>query len=260
MQYGNTEVFLTSEERERLIQSYLGRTVEVVIDRPIGFVHHTKGITLHYTVNYGYLPGVIGGDGEEQDVYILGVDEPIRHFTGRIIAAIRRSDDNEDKFVAAPEGMEFHQAQIAEAVHFVEQYFDSKVDALIRRSCGVIPYQKTADGIRYLLLFQTNGFWSFPKGHMEPFETEQDTALRELREETGLTALLQPNFREMVRYPMGGGRTKQVVLFPGEVSGDIALQRTEASDFRWVTAEEAKGLLHPNFASVISRIEEEHHA
>ena len=133
MQYGNTETYLTPQERSALIRSFMGKTVDVVIDRPIGFVHHTKGVTLHYTINYGYLPGVTGGDGEEQDVYILGVEEPLERFTGRIIGAIRRKDDNEDKLVAAPEGMEFHQNQIAEAVHFVEKYFDSTVDALVQR-------------------------------------------------------------------------------------------------------------------------------
>ena len=133
IQYGNTEVFLTQEEREALIQSYLGKTVHVCIDRPIGFVHHTKGITLHYTVNYGFLPGVTGGDGEEQDVYVLGISEPITQFTGPIIAVIRRRDDNEDKFVAAPEGLLFSQEQIADAVHFVEKYFDSSVECIAER-------------------------------------------------------------------------------------------------------------------------------
>lgn len=254
MQYGNEEVYLTAREREKLIRTYMGRTVEVVIDRPIGYVHHTKGVTLHYTVNYGYLPGVMGGDGEEQDVYILGVDTPIERFTGRIIAAIRRSDDNEDKFVAAPVGMEFHQGEIAEAVHFVEKYFESRVDALIRRSCGVIPYRKTNGGIRYLVLLQTNGFWSFPKGHMEIFETEAETALRELKEETGLDARLDPDFREMVSYPMSHGKTKQVVVFPGEVTGEITLQQTEAVRYRWVSAREARQLLHPDFAGVMDRV------
>lgn len=256
MQYGNTDIHLTAQEREALIRQYLGKTVDIVIDRPIGFVHHTNGITLHYTVNYGFLPGVPGGDGEEQDVYVLGVDTPLERFTGRIIAAIRRADDNEDKFVAAPEGMEFHQAQIAEAVLFVEQYFESKVDALVRRSCGVIPYMKTYEGIRYLVLLQTNDFWSFPKGHMEPFESEQATALRELKEETGLSAVLDPAFREMVSYPMPGGKTKQVVLFLGEVTGQITLQQTEAVNFRWVTAREAEALLHPDFTPVIRRLQQ----
>ena len=127
MGYGNTEVFLTAEQRENLIREYLGKPVTVEIDRPIGFHHVTKGIHLHYTVNYGFLPGVIGGDGEEQDVYILGVTEPLKTFSGRIIGVVRRKDDNEDKFVAAPVGMSFTAAQILKEINFVEKYFDSTV-------------------------------------------------------------------------------------------------------------------------------------
>lgn len=130
MGYGNTEIYLTPEAREKLIQTYLGKTVTVEIDRPIGCHHVTKGIHLDYTVNYGYLPGVSGGDGEEQDVYILGVSEPIEQFTGRIIGAVRRADDNEDKLVAAPEGMTFTKEQIAEEIRFVEQYFDSTIESI----------------------------------------------------------------------------------------------------------------------------------
>ena len=128
--------YLTAEQREGLIKQYLGKPVEVVIDRPIGYVHQD----MVYTVNYGYLPGVIGGDGEEQDVYVLGISEPLERFKGTVIGAIRRKDDSEDKLVAAPEGMVFTQAEIMEAVYFVEQYFDSTVDSLLRRSCGVYSF------------------------------------------------------------------------------------------------------------------------
>ena len=127
MGYGNTEIFLSQEERKKLVDSLLGKTVDVVIDRPIGHVHVTKGITLNYTVNYGFLPGVIGGDGEEQDVYILGVDIPLKTFRGIVIAAIHREDDNEDKLVAAPEGYSFTVQEIHDATWFVEQYFDSTI-------------------------------------------------------------------------------------------------------------------------------------
>ncbi|MBO7252567.1 MAG: inorganic pyrophosphatase [Oscillospiraceae bacterium] len=94
----------------------------------MGHTHVTKGITLHYTINYGYLPDIMGGDGEEQDVYIMGIDTPLTTFTGKIIAAVVRSDDNEDKLVAAPEGMDFSKAAIKEAIFFVEKYFDSHVE------------------------------------------------------------------------------------------------------------------------------------
>lgn len=130
MGYGNTEIFLAPEEREALIRSLMGKTVNIVIDRPIGHTHVTKGVTLHYSINYGYLPDVTGGDGEEQDVYILGVTEPLDRFRGIIIGAIRRSDDNEDKLVAAPDGMRFSAEDIRKATDFVEKYFDSMVQTI----------------------------------------------------------------------------------------------------------------------------------
>ncbi|MBQ6720301.1 MAG: inorganic pyrophosphatase [Oscillospiraceae bacterium] len=130
MGYGNTEQFLTPQQREALIRKLMGKTVDVVIDRPVGHTHVTKGITLHYSINYGFLPGVTGGDGEEQDVYVLGVAKPLSRFRGRIIEVIRRQDDNEDKLVAAPEGVAFTRQQIAEETYFVEKYFCSTVESL----------------------------------------------------------------------------------------------------------------------------------
>ena len=130
MGYGNTEVFLSEQEREALIRRFLGTIVDCIIDRPIGHTHVTKGITLHYTINYGYLPGITGGDGEEQDVYILGVDEPLTQFRGKIVAAIRRADDNEDKLVAAPDGMCFSPEEIRKATCFVDTYFDSTIQTI----------------------------------------------------------------------------------------------------------------------------------
>ena len=87
-------------KRERIIHALLGKRVHVVVDRPIGYLHED----ILYPINYGYIPGIIAGDGEEQDVYILGVDKPLASFDGRIIAAIRREDDREDKLVAARKG------------------------------------------------------------------------------------------------------------------------------------------------------------
>lgn len=256
MGYGSTEVFLTKRERENLIKTYMGQSVEVVIDRPIGYHHVTKDVPLDYTVNYGYLPGVMGGDGDEQDVYVLGVDVPLERFTGRVIGAIRRRDDNEDKLVAAPEGTQFHQGQIAEAVQFVEQYFDSTIDSVYRKSCGVIPYRVNGERNEYLLLFQRGSrTWSFPKGHMEAGEDELDTAFRELREETGLTARLDPDFREVITYPMSSYSYKDVVLYLGEVAGEVTQAPGEIIRHRWVSAQEAKKLLWGDYLGLVDRVE-----
>lgn len=94
------------------------------IDRPLGSAH-PKHPDLIYTVNYGEVVGVAAPDGDWQDAYIFGVDEPVATFTGRRIAVIHRRDDNESKWVLAPDGATFTTEEIMGAVHFQEQYFDS---------------------------------------------------------------------------------------------------------------------------------------
>lgn len=114
------------QERELLIRRMLGKHVHVVIDRPIGYVHHD----LVYPINYGYIPGILAGDGEEQDAYILGMDVPLTEFDGRVVGVVRRADDVEDKLVVAPEGVFFSAAEIADAVRFQEQYFSHSIAVL----------------------------------------------------------------------------------------------------------------------------------
>lgn len=239
------------DERKQFLYHMLGQTVHVEVDRPIGHIH--KGMV--YPVNYGYIPGLPAGDGEDQDAYILGIDHPISSFDGRIVGAIRRKNDVEDKLIVAPEGMVFHQAQIAEAVHFQEQYFDTYVISLLRRSCGVLPY-RSVDGIReYLLVFEEfSQCWSLPKGHMEPGETEVQTALRELFEETGLTATLDPTRSATVEYPISPVGKKQVVFFPGEVHGTPRPRPGEIQRFQWVQASALKDYLFPDTVAACSHL------
>ena len=101
--------------------------VTVTIDRPLGSVH-PKHPDIRYPINYGFVEGILAGDGEEQDVYVLGVAVPVKEFTGTVIAIVRRRNDVEDKWVAAPEGMHFSEEEIREAVAFQEQYFDSEIE------------------------------------------------------------------------------------------------------------------------------------
>ncbi len=119
---------MTLKERKQQVRSYLGKTVDIKIDRPIGYVHNKDGYTLTYPVNYGYIPGAVGGDGEELDVYLLGVNEPVDNYTARIIGIIHRENDNEDKLVAAPENLRFSRKEIKEAVAFQEQYYNTYIE------------------------------------------------------------------------------------------------------------------------------------
>ena len=116
--------------RGEQLKAYLGKTVEIYIDRPIGYVHKKQNYSLVYPVNYGYIPGVLGGDGEELDVYLLGVDKPVDVYTARIIAIVCRRNDVEDKLVAAPENYTITKEQIENAIRFQEQYYDSEVECI----------------------------------------------------------------------------------------------------------------------------------
>ena len=121
---------MTFEERKALVKSYLGKTVRIEIDRPIGYVHKKENYSLIYPINYGYIPGVLGGDGEELDVYLLGVDKPVTEYKGKIIGIVHRENDVEDKLVMALDGMNFTQNEVAEQVHFQEQYYKTTIEVL----------------------------------------------------------------------------------------------------------------------------------
>ena len=100
----------------------VGKTVKVIIDRPLGS-RHPKYKDMIYPINYGYIEGIIAPDGEEQDAYVLGVDTAVKEFKGKVIAVIHRHDDIEEKWVVAPDGVDFSDEEIARQVFFQEQYF-----------------------------------------------------------------------------------------------------------------------------------------
>ena len=108
------------------LNEIIGKTVTVTVDRPLGSFH-PKYKDMLYTVNYGYIDGLIAQDGEEQDAYILGVNKAVDTFTGRIIAVIRRADDVEEKWVVCPENTTFSKDEIIKQVEFQEKYFKSEI-------------------------------------------------------------------------------------------------------------------------------------
>jgi 8-oxo-dGTP pyrophosphatase MutT (NUDIX family) len=114
-----------------------------------------------------------------------------------------------------------------------------------RKSCGAIVYRRGLGGIRYLLLRHTNGdHWSFPKGHAEKGETERETAVREVHEETGLRPHFIHGFYERIYYLTPKGRKKEVVYFLARVwRRGVRVQGDEISEHRWAPYAEARGLL-----------------
>lgn len=98
--------------------------VKVIVDRPIHSEHpEHKGLV--YELNYGYVEGIIAADGEEQDCYIMDVDQPIKEYVGNVIAIIKRLDDIEDKWIVS--NKDFSIEEIRAKTHFQEQYFTIQI-------------------------------------------------------------------------------------------------------------------------------------
>ena len=103
--------------------TFIGKTVTVTIDRPLGAKH--PKFNFIYPINYGYLPKTIAPDGEEIDAYILVISKPLKTFRGTCIAVIHRTDDEDDKLIVVPEGMQFTDKQIQTLTEFQEKFFTS---------------------------------------------------------------------------------------------------------------------------------------
>jgi len=103
---------------------FLNKEVLVKIDRPLGS-KHPKNDTFIYEQNYGYIEGVMAPDGEDLDVYVLGITKPIQEFTGTCIAVIHRTNDDDDKLIVVRTGAQYTDEQIRAMTDFQEKYFQS---------------------------------------------------------------------------------------------------------------------------------------
>ena len=108
------------------MKKIIGKVVKVVIDRPIGS-RHPNFRNIVYEVNYGYVDGVLGGDRELQDAYVLGINIPLVEFIGEVVAIIVRKNDVETKWIVVPNGSKIADEEIISKIHFQEKYFDIKI-------------------------------------------------------------------------------------------------------------------------------------
>lgn len=107
------------------IKDYLGQEVLVKMDRPLGSIHPKWGFV--YCLNYGFIPNTISGDGEELDAYVVGEFKPLDEYKGVVIAIIHRTNDDDDKLVVAPHGVNYTDDQIRALTEFQEKFFESVI-------------------------------------------------------------------------------------------------------------------------------------
>ena len=191
-------------------------------------------------------------------MYILGVDEPLETFRGRIIAVVHRNvrisspkdgapvpQYSYDRLIVVPEGVELYEPEIRHAIAFAERRGRYRLYCMYEKSCGAVVYTEHENEPLYLLIRNRSGHIGFPKGHVEYGEDECATMTREIREETALCVEPDLSFREEYNYVLWGVVHKRAVYSMARFAYGDAVTTMENEIFGdWlVPYEEAKKLL-----------------
>ncbi|MDR2647098.1 MAG: NUDIX domain-containing protein [Oscillospiraceae bacterium] len=223
------------------VHALLGKYVRVRVTHPIGSCFTERGGT--YRMNYGdlvALPGTPRPDG----VFVMGMNYPIRNFDGRVIALVLCKDGR--KFaIAAPKKTRYIIVQIRPAIAFAFDEGTYRLVCLYERSCGAVVFRQTNKEPRFLLIKNNRStHWGFPKGHVEANETAEQTAHREVLEETGLRVDLIPGFTCQSEYRMQGKVEKTVTIFLGKTEDKTTqIQREEIENYTWLRYHQAMQVL-----------------
>ena len=177
---------------------------------------------------------------KNQSAYII-TKKPLRDFLFGVVIAVVTFKGTGKKLIVAPEGEIYYEPAIREKLSRLHNPAIESISCLYEKSCGAIVIYKKDDRCKILLVRNHNGRnYSFPKGHVELGETEEETAIREVREETGLDITIIPTFREVADYCPFGKIRKRVVFFMAQTMSDkVHIQQEEIDSFIWVDLEEA---------------------
>jgi ADP-ribose pyrophosphatase YjhB (NUDIX family) len=246
----------STEYSERsFAESLLGRSFEVrIYARHGGMARGT--VKLNEAdgcyVHTAYISGA--GDGVHAEGTAVGV--LVDRVTGSVSVMLDAAPGNPARV--------WTQSDIAEAVDYWECQNALRIWCLNEKSCGAVVYTGAGDDRKYLIIRMHLGHCGLPKGHIEKFESERETALREVREETGVAVTLIDGFRETVVYSLTPRTTKESVYFLGRFDGEsIVIQPSEVSAYRLCPYEEARTMItYENDRAVLDaahRFLEEHH-
>lgn len=189
-------------------------------------------------VNYGVIDYVTAKSREQLPAYIMGIDHAVRNFDGRVIASFVK--DHKVNFVVSPKSKRFIINDIYSAL---APFGVSKNElaCLYERSCGAIVFREI-DGERRFLIIKNkrSAHWSFPKGHVEQDETPEQTAFREVLEETGVHIKIIPGFRLVSEYTIQNRVEKSVDIYLATTDDTrTVMQEEEIESYDWLSYESA---------------------
>ncbi len=176
----------------------------------------------------------------------MGISHPVRNFDGRVIAIVRRNGGKGIVWVVAPKSTRFIIHEIKDAIDFAEGKNGYHIECFYESSCGAVVFRDDGRERRFLLIRnKRSAHWGFPKGHMERGESKEQTAMREVREETGIDIELLPDFSRSSEYTIQGRIEKNVVIFLGKAQQTtITRQEEEIDECGWFAFGDAMDTLN----------------
>lgn len=216
----------------------LGKYVRVKVTTPINSENEVDHIL--YELNFGEIVYVTARKRERFKAFVLGINHPVETFDGRIIASFEKN--KETYYVVAPKSKKYIINDVNPALEF---FGATDIRCYFECSCGAVVYREIGGQIRYLVIKnKRSAHWSFPKGHVEPGETYEQTAKREVLEEAGIHIKIVPGFRESSNYMIQNRVEKTVNLFvAGTRDTNTVIQESEIEDYSWLTYEAAMNRL-----------------
>lgn len=201
--------------------------------------------------------GYISDIGYDRQIYILSDDRLEETVSCTIIASVSAQDGSDLRYIAAPFHKIFYEPEIRQRLKGYSLCTE-KIACIYEKSCGAVIYRRNEkNDVRILLVKNRHGkCWTFPKGHIEAGENERQTALREIKEETGLTVTLEPGFRQTSSYRPFGKIKKTVVFFLAKAEKSVvSMQQNELDYYLWVSVDEALRLCrHKNDTKILIEV------
>lgn len=176
---------------------------------------------------------------------LWGIDHPVRNFDGRVIATLNPKAGGRQILITAPKSTRFIINDISKYINVKKDFPKYKLECLYESSCGAVVYRDIKGEVRYLLIKnKRSAHWGFPKGHIEPGETKQQTAVREVLEETGIHVKLINGFESVSKYKIQNKIEKVVSIFVGTTNDtSTCIQPEEIEDYIWLTYDRALSIL-----------------
>ena len=185
--------------------------------------------------------------------------KPIREFFDGVVVAVAELEGMPgERLIVSQPGEIFYEPELRNTLGKLKNAKVKSIRCLYEKSCGGIIFYKTKQNTKILLVKNNNGrYWSFPKGHIEDGETEQETAIREIKEETGLDVTIVKNFREISEYCPFGKIRKRVVFFLAQAFTDnVKIQEEEIDSYIWVDLQQARKMCtYDNDLRIIEKAE-----